>query len=167
MAMAGGALLAQRNSETPAATSHPILAGIWAPSDPVMSDWLFARGVNLVPGSGRLTIEQRADRFTLTITMPDDQLDPLLSLQGRFYPTIIYHLYESRGRVGGAGAGGAPPTTVPTWVGDRLVIPQPQYAGPNTTATYSLDADRLKLETHVELADGRVNNWTELFAKVK
>ena len=101
--------------------SRPNLSGTWAPADPESSDARFNVGLSRIPGSGRLTIEQAANRFTVSITMPDDRLDRAFAT-GRFQQTIIYRVDES-GRSGGAGAG---PPQVPThtaWVGDRLVIP--------------------------------------------
>jgi len=87
-----------------------------------------------------------------------------LSITGRFYATTIYRL--SRGRSGGTGAGGAPPPSGPTWFGDRLVIPDSRPGRLRTTTTYSLDGGRLKLETRVELGDGRANDVTEWFTRV-
>ena len=99
--------------------------------------------------------------------MPDDRLDPILGISGRFYSTIIYRLSPTPGRQGGTGAAGPQRVTVPTWLGDRLVIPDPRPTTRPTTITFSLDGERLKLETRVEVGAGRENNVTELFAKVK
>ena len=121
-------------AQAPAAAPRPTLAGTWVPSDPKRSDELFAVGLAVTPGGGRLTIEQRADRLTVTIAMPDDKLDPLLRVNGRFYTTIIYRL--SGGRSGGAGAGGPQSPSGPTWFGDRLVIPDARPAARQTTVTY-------------------------------
>jgi hypothetical protein len=157
--------------QAPTAVQHPIFAGTWAPSDPARSDKLFSVGLTPIPGGGRLKIEQTADRLTVTITVPDDKLKIWLALtDGPFYPTMVYHLTGSDGRSGGVGAGGPPPLPGPTWVGDRLVIPNaralpPRFKG--ITATYSLDGDQLKLENRWDLVDGRANDVTEWFKMVK
>ena len=88
----------------------------------------------------------------MTVTVPDDYLDPILSINGRVYTTVVYRLSEEQGRSGGAGAEGPPPLSRPTWFGDRLVIPEPWPAKFPTTMTYSLDGDRLKLETRVQVS---------------
>jgi len=101
--------------------SRTNLSGTWIPTDPEASDARFNVGLSRIPGSGRVTIEQAANRFTVSITMPDDRLDGAFA-NGRFQQTVVYRVYES-GRSGGAGAG---PPQVPTrtaWVDDRLVIP--------------------------------------------
>ena len=120
----------------------------------------------MLSGRGRLTIEQRPDRFTVTITMPDDDLTPVLRINGIFYTTIVYSISEMTGRSGGAGAGGPQSPSRPTWIGDKLVIPNARPAARASTTTYSLDGDRLKLETHVEMGDGRANDVTQWFTKV-
>ena len=154
-----------------AAVVHPTFAGIWAPSDPVRSDKLFSVGLTFIAGASRLTIEQTADRLTVTVTVPDDKLKIWLALtDGPFYPTMVYRLTGFEGRSGGVGAGGPQPLAGPTWVGDRLVIPNAR-AVPNRfkgiTATYSLDGDQLKLENRWDLIDGRANDVTEWFTRVK
>ena len=151
--------------QAPAVAPHPTLSGTWAPSEPAQSDQLFAVGLTRIPGQGRLTIEQRADRLVVTIALPDDKLDTLLKINGRFYMTVIYHVSE--GRLGGAGAGGAPRPSEPTWFGDRLVIPDPQPAARSTMWTCSLDHDRLKLETRVDLPDGRANSVAQWFTRAQ
>jgi hypothetical protein len=162
--LGGASVLAQ---VPPAAPPHPMFAGIWTPSEPARSDQLFSVGLTAIPGSGRLMIEQRADRLTVTITMPDDKLDPLLSINGPFYQTIVYRLFEPRGRSGGAGAGGLQPPSVPTWLGNQLVIPNPRPAARPATTTYSLDGDRLKLETRVEARTAQATTVTEWFTRVR
>jgi hypothetical protein len=151
-------------SPSPAA-SRPDLSGTWMPAEPAKSDRLFDVGLSTIPGSGRMTIEQTPNRFTVTITMPDERLDPLLTIGGRFYPTIIYRVYES-GRAGGAGAGAQVPSLT-SWVGDRLVIPNARPGTRPTTTTFSMDGERLKMETRVEVDATRANNVVELFTKVK
>lgn len=157
-------LLAQQPNQTP----HPSFAGVWAPSIPADSDRRYDVGLTLIPGQGRLTIEQRANRLTVTITVPDDKLDPMLAINGRFYPTVIYYLPETAGRLGGYGASGPPKQTQTAWVGDELVIPNPwpQFTHP-TTQTYSLDGERLQIETRVDMGSGRVNDVIERFTRVK
>ena len=154
-------------AQAPAAATHPSFAGTWEPSEPVKSDRLFDVGLSAIPGGGRLMIEQRPNRLTVTITMPDDRLDPILNINGRFYSTIVYRLTESRWPAGGTGAAGPPRPTVPTWFGDRLVIPDMRPAARRTLTTFSLDGDRLKMETVVEVDDTRKNNVTEWFTRVK
>jgi len=154
-------------AQIPAVAPQPTLAGTWAPSEPARSDQLFAVGLTPLPGRGRLTIEQRPDRLAVTITMPDDMLDPLLDVSGRFYATIIYR--TTQGRSGGSGAGGAQQLSTPTWFGDRLVIPnaRPSARPITTTTTYSLEGDRLKSETRVEVSAGHANTITEWFTRVR
>ncbi len=149
------------------AVQHPSLTGTWLPSEPARSDELFAVGLTTIPGNGQLTIDQRSDRLTVTITLPDDKLDPLLSVNGRFYTTIIYRLSGRPERSGGAGAGGPQPPSVPTWFGDRLVIPDARPSPRRTTTTYSLVGDRLKLETSVEISAGRANMVTQWLTRAK
>jgi hypothetical protein len=163
--LGGSAVSAQAPAQSPAVTP-PALAGIWVPVDPARSDRYFDVGLSLVPGQGRLTIEQRPDRITVRITMPDDRLDPLLDLTGRFYEAIIYRV-GTQGRQGGFGASGPQPPTGPTWIGDRLVIPNPRPSVYPTTTTYSREGERLKSETRVTVAAGRENTVTEWFTKVQ
>jgi hypothetical protein len=154
--------LAQAN----APTSHPSFAGTWAPSVPADSDRRYDVGLTRIPGQGRLTIEQSANRLTVTMTIPDNKLEPLLAVQGRLYPTAIYYLSEVR--TGGYGAGGAPQPTQPTWLDNRLVIPNPWPGLTHpTTQMYSLDGNHLTIETRVDMGAGRVNDITERFDKVK
>jgi hypothetical protein len=153
---------------SPLPTQHPSFGGVWMPSVPEASDRRFAVGLTLIPGHGRLSIEQRENRLTVTMTIPDDKLDVMLRVQGRFYPTAMYYLSETEGRSGGYGANGQPQLTKATWFGDRLVVPDPwpglRYP---TTQTYSLDGGRLKLETHVEVSAGRESDVAEWFTRVK
>jgi hypothetical protein len=154
-------------AQTPAGVAHPVFAGTWMPSDAAASNRWFDVGLTNIPGDGRLTIEQRPDRLTVTITMPDQKLDPLLKINGRFYPTVMYRLTDAQGRLGGAGAGGPQRPSVPTWFGDRLVIPDPWPSFRRTSATYSLEGDRLKMETTVEIDSARSNTITQWFTRVK
>src|SRR6188508_837952 len=71
--------------------SRTNLSGTWVPTDPAVSDARFNVGLSRIPGSGRLTIEQTGNRFTVSITMPDDRLDGAFA-QGRFQQTIIYRV---------------------------------------------------------------------------
>ena len=98
-------------AQSPAAPQRPSFAGTWEPSEPAKSDRLFDVGLAVIPGQGRLMIEQRSDRLTVRITMPDDRLDPILGIKGRFYETIVYRTPTAPGRSGGYGAGG-PATAV-------------------------------------------------------
>lgn len=154
----------QLAAQTPA-QPRPNFSGTWTPVDPAKSDRLFDVGLSAIPGSARLTIDQTATRFTVTIAIPDDRLDPVLTISGRFYPTIMYRVYDS-GRSGGGGAGPTVPSLT-SWVGDRLVIPNARPSTRPTSTTFSMDGERLKMETRVEVDATRVNNVTELFAKVK
>ena len=149
--------------------SQTNLSGVWVPADPETSDARFNVGLSRIPGSGRVTIEQTANRFTLSITMPDDRLDGAFA-NGRFEQTVIYRV-DGSGRSGGAGAGPAGPPKVPThtaWVDDRLVIPNaiPGSAHP-ATMTLSMAGERLRIETRFEIDATRANTITELFTKVK
>jgi hypothetical protein len=156
-------------AQAPTQASHPSFAGTWAPSAPADSDRRWDIGIAKIPGQGRLTIDQQANRLTVTITIPEDKLAPRLAIQGRVYPTVIYQLFEPTGRSGGYGAGGPPkPTQQATWVNDQLVIsnPWPGLARP-TTETYALDGDHLVIETRVDMSPGRVNDLTERFDKMR
>jgi hypothetical protein len=84
-------------AQVPVPPSHPSFAGVWTPSVPEASDSKFGVGLTLIPGQGRLDIEQRADRLTVTMTIPEKQLAPMLAASGRFYPTAIYNLPGSDG----------------------------------------------------------------------
>ena len=146
--------------------SRTNLSGTWVPADPAVSDARFNVGLSRIPGSGRLTIEQTANRFTVSITMPDDRLDGAFA-HGRFQQTIIYRV-DGSGRSGGGGAG---PPQVPThtaWVDDRLVIPNAILGSARpVTMTFSMDGERLRIESRVE-ADGTSGSTIrELFTKVK
>ena len=153
-------------AQTPAAASRPNFSGAWQPADPAKSDKLFDVGLSYVPGSGRLTIEQTERRFTMTITRPDDRLEPLPNISGRFIPTIVYRIYES-GRAGGGGRGDLKPSLT-SWLGDRLVIPDPRPGSRlPMTSTFSMEGDRLKMETRAEVDAVRASTVIELFTKVK
>ncbi len=154
-------------ARAPVTQAHPTFAGTWQPADPARSDELFGVGLTRIPGSGRLTLEQRSDRLTVTITMPDDVLDPLLDLSGPFFQTVVYRLPESRLPPGGFGAAGPPPLRHPTWVGDRLVVPNAWPSARPTTTTLSLDGDRLRLDTRVEVSRSMANAVTQWFTRVK
>ena len=153
--------------QVPAMSPLPAFGGTWAPSEPGRSDQFFAVGLTVVPGDGQLTIEQRSDRLTLSIAMPDEKLDPILSVNGRFYSTIIYRIPNERVRLGGFGAGGPRLPAGPHWLGDTLVLPNARPATRPITAMLSLDGERLKIETHVELPNGRPNTVVEWFARVR
>jgi hypothetical protein len=158
-------LLAQ--SPTP---SRPNFSGTWVPTDPEASDARFNVGLSRIPGSARLTIEQAADRFTLSITIPDDRLDAAFA-NGRFEQTVIYRVYDAW-RSGGAGAG--PPKVPPkvltrtAWVDDRLVIPNasPGLARP-VTMTFSMAGERLRIETRFDADVTSASTITDLFTKMK
>lgn len=153
--------------QAPVAAQRPSFAGIWAPVDPARSDQLFAVGLTPIPGRAQLVIEQRGtNRLTVTINIPDEVLDQFNpKFFARRYTTISYNLFEPEGRSGGAGAGGVPQPVFPTWIGNRLVIPDPRPSTRPMTTTYALDGERLKLETHIEIARDRVNTVTEWFRK--
>jgi hypothetical protein len=68
-------------AQAPTAVQHPIFAGTWAPSDPDRSEKLFSVGLTSIPGGGRLTIEQTADRLTVTTRHPQFAGSPT-SIQG-------------------------------------------------------------------------------------
>ena len=93
--------------------------------------------------------------------MPDEKLNPILSINGRFYPTVIYRVSPERWRPIGFGAGGPQLPTAPTWFGDSLVIPNARPSSRPITTTYSVDGARLKVETRVEISEGRSNTVTE------
>ena len=154
-------------AQSPATPQRPSFAGTWEPTEPEKSDRLFDVGLTTIPGRGQLTIEQRADRFTVRITMPDDRLDPILSIKGRFYETIVYRTPTAPGRSGGYGAGGPATPVGVTWVGDQLVIPNARPDGRPGKTTYSMDGDRLKVETLGQVTSDRASTVTEWFTRVK
>jgi hypothetical protein len=144
---------------------HPTFSGTWAPSEPARSDQLFNVGLGSVPGEGRLILEQRVDRLTMTKEVPDEKLDPLLDINGQYYTTVVYRIVLPRGRSGGFGAAGDQRAS--SWQGDRLVLQDSRSSIKPFTMTFSLDGDRLKLETHVVVSQGRESNVVEWFTKVK
>jgi hypothetical protein len=154
--------LSRTAPQVPSGGLHPTFAGIWTPSDPARSDKAWSVGISRIPGRARLTIEQRPDRLTLTISMPDDLLSSMLRLVP-FYPTVVLHLSDVQ-RSGGYGAGGPPPLSGPTWVGDQLTVPA-LWPGDkdSTTTTYSLDGDRLKVETRTVVNAAHTNHLEEWF----
>ncbi len=136
------------------------------PAEPGRSEVLFSNGVSWVAGvsgQGRLIIEQRPDRLTLTKQLPDNTLDMMLNFKGRFDTTTVYRIVVAQGRSGGFGAGG---DTRASWQGDRLVLPILGAARP-TTVAFSLDGERLKVEMHNVVSPGKENNTPEWFIKVK
>jgi len=155
------------SAQAPTASPLPTLAGVWEPSDPDRTDRFFSVGLAPLPGDGRLTIEQRSDRLTVTMTMPDEKLDPILSFNGRFYQTVVYRVSPERWRPVGFGAGGPQLPTAPTWFADTLVIPNARPSARPVTTTYSLEGARLKVETRVEISEGRSNTVTEWFKRVQ
>jgi hypothetical protein len=143
---------------------RPTFAGTWAPSDPAKSDELFDSGLGWVPGNGRLIIEQRPDRLTVTKRLPDDRIDPFLDINGQFSMTVVYRIVEPRGRSGGFGAAGDQRPT--SWQGGRLVLLERWGTRPYTLAL-SLDGDRLKLETYELVSQAPRNDVAEWFTRVK
>ena len=147
--------------------SPPNLSGTWVPANSEESDRLFNVGLTRIPGSGRLTIIQSSNRFTVTITMPDDRLDGAFA-NGRFDQTVIYRVYDS-GRSGGAGAG-KPPEVPPrtAWVDDRLIIPNAVTgAARPVTLIFSVEGERLRIETRVKVDATRSNIIREFFTRVQ
>jgi hypothetical protein len=147
-------------------SQRPSFAGTWAPSDPKWSEVLFVNGMSSVAsvsGQGRLIIEQRPDRLTITKQLPDDKLDIMLNFIGRYDTTTVYRIEMSPGRSGGFGAAGDPRAG---WRADRLVFEIRGAAKPQTVA-FSMDGERLKVETHVVVSPGKENNTPEWFTRVK
>lgn len=155
-------------AQQPLIPDHPSFTGTWAPAEPAKSDRLFEVGLSPIPGRARLILEQRrTNRLRVTIQIPDDVLD---AFDPRFfayvYTTITYNLFEP-GRSGGAGAAGEPQPTLPTWVGDQIVIPNPRPSSRPLTMTLAMEKDRLKLDTRIEIDAKRTNTVTEWFTRVK
>jgi len=147
-----------------ATSPRPSFAGVWAPVEPARADAYFDNGLSMVPGGGRLVIEQRPDRLTVTGEIPDDILDRLLTIQKKHRPTTIYRIVSATGRSGGAGASGVQDNS--SWQGDRLVFwettPTRSYS-----LAFSLDGDRLKLEMHSVVGPGKESTLALLFSRVK
>jgi len=144
---------------------HPSFAGTWTPSEPARTDVLFSNGLGWIPGNGQLIIEQRPDRFTLTKEVPDDKLDPILDVNGQYFKTVVYRIIVPAGRRGGFGAAGDQRPS--SWQGDRLVFQDSRSGGRPLSMTFSLDGERLKLETHSAVGGGRENNIAEWFTRVR
>ena len=153
-------------AQVPSPLPRPSFAGTWTPSEPARNDVLFDNGLGWVPGNGRLIIEQRPDRLTVTREIPDAKLDPLLSINGQVSLTVAYRIIESQGRFGGAAAVGAYGQK-PSWQGASLVLWDDGCCGKGFTVTYSLDGDRLKVARRTVVSDTRENNTAEWFTKVK
>jgi hypothetical protein len=151
-------------AQMPSPVQLPNFTGSWAPSDPARSDVLFDNGLGWVPGSGRLIIEQRPDRLTVTREMPDNKMDPLLSINGQVNLTVAYRIFQPRGRSGGAGAGGSY-AQGSSWQGASLVLSDSGANDRSFTTTYSLDGERLKLERRTVVSDTRQNNTAEWFTR--
>jgi len=147
-------------------SQRPSFAGTWVPADPSRSEVLFNNGISAVAGvsgQGRLVVEQRPDRLTLTRQLSDDALNMMLNFKGSFDTTTVYRIVLPQSGNGGLGAGG---DTRSSWQGDRLVLQIVGAAKP-TTVTFSLDGERLKVESHVVVSPGKENNTAELFTRVK
>lgn len=151
--------------QTQQAAPRPDLGGTWQPAEPARSNVLFNNGLGWVPGNGRIVIEQRPTRLTLTKYVPDDILEPLLSIRGQFNQAVIYRIVEPRGRSGGTGAGGDAGSS---WQGDRLVLTQSRSGSRLISVSLSLEAARLKVETHTVIAgEGKQSTMTEWFSREK
>ena len=147
-------------------SQRPSFAGTWVPADPNLSEVLFNNGISAVAGvsgHGRLLIEQRPDRLTLTRQLSDDALNMMLNFKGSFDTTTVYRIVLPQSGNGGLGAGG---DTRSSWQGDRLVF-QILGAAKPTTVAFSLDGERLKVETHVIVSPGKENNTAELFKRFR
>jgi len=145
---------------------RPSFAGTWVPADPNRSEVLFSSGISSVAGvsgQGRLVVEQRPDRLILTRQLSDDALNMMLNFKGSFDTTTVYRIVVPQSGDGGLGAGG---DTRSSWQGDRLVL-QILGAPKPTTVTFSLDGERLKLESRVVVGPGKENNTVELFTRLK
>ena len=147
-------------------SQRPSFAGTWVPADPNRSEVLFNNGTSAVAGvsgQGRLLIEQRADRLTLTRQLSDDASSMMLNFKGSFDTTTVYRIVLPQSGNGGLGAGG---DTRSSWQEDRLVLQIVGAAKP-TTVTFSLDGERLRVETHVVVSPGKENNQAELFTRFR
>ena len=143
----------------------PSFAGTWAPSNPERSALLFKNGMSFVAGvsgKGRLVIEQRPDRLILTKQLPDDALDMMLKLLGRYDTTTVYRIVTPQGRSGGFGAAG---DTRSSWQADRLVFYITDSAK-GLAAAFSMDGEQLKVEEHT-VVKGNKNTSSEWFTRVK
>jgi len=149
------------------AVTRPNFAGSWEPADRARSTTLFSVGIGWVPANGRIVIEQRANRLTVTKSVPDDVLDPLLQLHGEFYPTVMYPIFE-REPGGAPVAFGAAGDLRASWQGDRLVLSRSQAGIRLITISLSLDGDRLRKDSHTvittEQKESTVQEW---FVKTK
>ena len=153
-----------RLQQKPPAVTRPNFAGSWEPADQSRSSTLFSVGIGRVPANGRVVIEQRANRLTVTKSVPDDVLDRLLQVQGQFYPTVMYPIIESRGDVGVGALG----DLRASWQGERLVLNRSQAGIRLITVSLSMDGDRLKKDAHTAIAsEQKESTVSEWFVRAK
>ena len=157
-------LIAAQQAPAPASppAQRPNFAGTWVPAEPERSDVYFKNGVSWIPGTGRLVIEQRPNRLTVTAHIPDDILDRWLASIGQHYPTVMYRIVEPSGR-GGFGAGG---DLTGSWQDGRLFLHRTQAGSRLLTTFVSLDGDRLKIDRHTAIA-GKESTLSEWFVRSK
>ena len=141
--------------------AHPIFSGVWSPSNPQSADKLFAAYVIPIPGGAKLSIDQRPNRITIGIDLPEADLD---RLHTRFFANVVYPI--SRYPVGGNGAG--PDRSIEAaWEGEALVIPSFSARDGGrvpVTVTFSLQESHLAMKTEYQLPSAaRMTSVTQLF----
>lgn len=159
---APSSLSAKQRSAIPA---HPIFSGVWSPSNPQSADKFFAAFVTPMPGGAKLSIDQRPNRITVGIDLPEADLD---RLNRHFFASVVYPI--SYYRAGGNGAGSDLSTTA-AWDGEALVIPNfamRDGSGVPVTVTFSLQKSQLAMKTEYQVRPGaRETVVTQLFDRAK
>lgn len=166
LAVCPSASVSARQAQAP--EPRPLFTGTWVPAHAAHLDFLYSAGMAMVPAGGQLIIDHRPNRHTITNVIPDKDLDPVLSINGRYYQTIIYRLSEPpRGRNGGFGASGPRPARTEGWIGNELVIANLRPSFRETVTRFSMDGERLKIVTTAEIVNGKQNTVTAFFVRAK
>lgn len=142
--------------------ARPDFSGTWEPADPKRTSVFFDNGMSWVPGNGKVIIDHRPTRLTVTMQIPDEMLDRLMAIHPAWHVGVVYGIREFRGR-GGFGAAGD--LTSP-WQGDRLKLSETQAGLRLITVWLSRDGERLKKETHTRI-EGKESTVPEWFVKAK
>jgi hypothetical protein len=149
--------------------AHPIFSGVWSPVNTKASDTFFAARVSPVPGGAKLSIDQRQSRITVSIDLPDADLDHLAQTGRGFFPSVVYAI--SNRPLGGNGAGPGRPVEA-AWDGEALVIPSfSAWDGQQRfplSVTFSLQESHLAMKLEWQpLPTGKVNTVVQLLDRAK